>query len=177
MPRSLRPLLAPALLALSLIACSSSSPDADPASGGAEPAQAETEAAASGSPSPLAGLSDAQICEHDELLLLKWSVEELMAGGWKTHCCGPGTTLDPGRCELDWPSSDVLACSAWGAMRVAMEARYGYPFPKTEWKASYGKWEWYERREDYDRASLPEVAQANLTTLERFEAEGTNCQK
>ena len=184
--RNLRPVLGVLLLGgLFLPACSgktSSSDEQEPtgdhqAATSTDEAVAQTPPASSAAEGPLAGKSTQEICENDELLLIKAPYVELAGGGWKELCCSGATDFSEGRCELDWPFSDVPSCEAWAFLRNGIYARYGYPFQKTEWQAEYGKWDWYTRDEAFNPDRLPDIAKANIALLKRFEAEGHHCLK
>ena len=170
--------------ALALGACSSSAPSEGAAieppqseRGSAEkantPAQAELQ---SKTAKELLPTPSKDQCQHDELLLLQYPLEKLMGGMWSQLCCKEGEELGGDRCNLDWPFSDVPSCDSWALLRNGIFARYGYPFQKTEWKAEFGRWDWYKRNDAFDPEQMSATARANIALLQRYETEGFSCQ-
>lgn len=125
-------------------------------------------------PNPLAGLTDAQVCASDELLLLRYPFADLQGGACQKVCCA----VDPEHrcCVLDWPFSDVPSCDAYAELRNGIFARYGYPFKDPKWQARFGREAWYSRREDFDAAWLSATAKANVDVVKRKETAREGCQ-
>jgi len=126
-------------------------------------------------PDPLLGQGRNQVCKSDALLLIKHPVAELENTGWTKFCCGDNPVFE-GRCELDWPSSDVPSCDLWDDLRNQIYARYGYPFQGKKWQAWADKQAWYERREDFQERWLSDTARANIATLKRYAETEHHCQ-
>jgi hypothetical protein len=124
-------------------------------------------------PKPLEGKSVAEICSNDNLALIRWSFDELQ-NGFADLCCGDGG-LDDGRCELDWPFSDVPGCDVYDDMRNGIFARYGYPFKKKEWRQRFEKTSWYKKREDFNPQWVPQVASRNVEKLKQLKKQKTGC--
>jgi len=126
-----------------------------------------------GVPDPLAGLTNAQICASDTLLLLKYPFDDLQRGTCNEVCCA----VDPNHrcCGLDWPFDDVPSCQAWGALRNGIYARYGYPFQQQPWKEQFAAAPYYRSREDFDPSWLDPVARANVARLDQLEQAGVSC--
>ena len=135
-----------------------------------QPSSAEN----SKSPNPLSGKSLAEICENDELALIKWSFAELQ-NGFASLCCQPGGLQDDGRCELDWPSSDVPSCELYDEMRNGIFARYGYPFSSAKWQKRFADVSWYKKRDDFSNDWLTQQATQNVATLKKMKTNRTNC--
>ena len=171
--------------ALALGACSSNAPSEGAA---IEPPQSErgsSENASAPAEAELQSKTAKEIlptpskdqCQHDELLLLQYPLADLMGGMWSQLCCKEGEELGGDRCNLDWPFSDVPNCDSWALLRNGIFARYGYPFQKTEWKAEFGRWEWYQRNEAFAPEQMTTTARANIALLQRYEKEGFSCLK
>src|SRR5690242_5130899 len=79
---------------------------ARPRGGQADP---QPKVPASGKFDPIAGLSAAQLCSDDSLLLIKYPYDDLQKGTCHDVCCP--AVPDHWCCDLDWPSSDVMMCS------------------------------------------------------------------
>jgi hypothetical protein len=127
-------------------------------------------------PDPLAGTSLTEQCNNDELLLIQDGFEALSDGGWVKLCCGgPKPVFELGRCEMDWPNSDVPDCSYWDELRNQIYARYGYPFKSKKWRDVFEKTSWYTPREDFSESWLSEHAIANVALLKRHAAEKYIC--
>jgi len=127
-------------------------------------------------PDPLAGKSLTEQCNNDELLLIQDGFEALRDGGWVKLCCGGSEPVfELGRCEMDWPNSDVPDCSYWDELRNQIYARYGYPFKGKKWRDVFGKTSWYTPREDFSEAWLSGPAKANVALLKRYAAEKYIC--
>jgi hypothetical protein len=170
---------------LTLAACSSNTTSdnagAEPTQSGQDtpvsessPAPQELQSKTGKAPLPLPSKDQ---CQHDELLLLQYPLEELMDGMWSQLCCQKGKELGGDRCNLDWPFSDVPDCDSWALLRNGIFARYGYPFQKTEWQAEFGRWDWYKRNEAFDAEQMSATARANIALLQRYETTGFSCQK
>jgi len=129
-------------------------------------------------PEPLKGKTAHDMCDRSDesLLLIKYSVETLMAGGWKKACCeGEKPARTDGICELDWPSSDVPDCSMWDDLRNGIYARYGYTFSSQAWKDRFEKEGWYQPRADFDESWLSDTARANVAVLKKYAADKFMC--
>jgi hypothetical protein len=127
-------------------------------------------------PDPLAGTSLTEQCNNDELLLIQDGFEALRDGGWVKLCCGGSEPVfELGRCEMDWPNSDVPDCSYWDELRNQIYARYGYPFKSKKWRDVFEKTSWYTPREDFSESWLSEHAIANVALLKRHAAEKYIC--
>ena len=126
-------------------------------------------------PAPLRDKTRAEICTTDALLLIKYPIGQLENTGWTTFCCGADPVYDDGRCELDWPSSDVPDCSIWDELRNQVYARHGYPFTSKKWQAWATAQSWYERREDFSEGWLSAAARSNIETLKRYAKSRHNC--
>ena len=127
-------------------------------------------------PTPLMSSSREEICRTDALLLIKYPISNLENTGWTRFCCGKNPVFDDGRCELDWPSSDVPSCDVWDEMRNQVYARYGFPFKGEKWRKWAKKQKWYERREDFQDSWLSPIARANIATLKRYASVEHQCQ-
>ena len=110
-----------ALLAscLMLLACGAAQPQQSP-----PPAQG---------PAPTERIITQENCTSDTWLLTHYAVERLASGsapgpntGYPLECCADDV-LSEGerwRCDLDWPSSDVIDCRGWKAYRDALAAAH-----------------------------------------------------
>jgi hypothetical protein len=124
-------------------------------------------------PDPLAGRSPQEVCNDDALLLLKYSFDELRShDGFKKRCCVKGALGDDDRCQLDWPSSDVMACSDVDLWRNRIFALYGYTFKDPKFKKYFEAQPWYQPRADFDASWLPPVAQQNVAALKALVKDG-----
>jgi hypothetical protein len=130
---------------------------------------------ATGTPDPLAGLSSKQICERNELLMVKYSYEDLQGGKCNDVCCTDPAADNHWCCSLDWPSSDVMLCHEYAVMRNGIFARYGYPFTEEEWKKMFADAPFYRRREDFDASWLSAMAKKNVDSLKKMEETKTAC--
>jgi hypothetical protein len=119
-------------------------------------------------PDPLAGKSMTDICNDDALLLLKFDWNELRRGGLKKVCCVASALGDDYRCQLDWPSSDVPACSQIDLLRNKLFALDGYEFKEKRFAKHFGAEPWYKARTDFSPSWLPQVAQKNAGALKAF---------
>ncbi len=127
-------------------------------------------------PDPVAGRTLAVICADDGLAMIRFPYSTLQ-GEFAKVCCGPGgLPADDGRCELDWPFSDVPECAAYDELRNRIYAHYGYPFKDERWVKAYGSQAWYQRREDFQPSWLSPVAKANIDLLVKYKAEKVGCQ-
>jgi hypothetical protein len=126
-------------------------------------------------PDPLYGMTRAQICSTDRVLL-KWSFAELQSG-YGTICCEHPEGLGPDGnwCGLDWPFSDVPPCAAYDDMRNAIFAYYGFPFTTERYRKRYADVDWYVLRDDFDTDWLPAVARENVATLKQLKADRVAC--
>lgn len=125
---------------------------------------------------PLEGKSLSEICSSNSLSLIKWSFEELQSN-FASLCCKEGG-LDPNNsmsCELDWPFSDVPACSEYDLMRNEIYARYGREFKSDKWKKAFGARSWYKIRADYSDDEVSAVAQKNVTHLLKRKKDKVSC--
>lgn len=129
---------------------------------------------ATGTPDPLAGLDAAQICESNELLMVKYSFEELQGGRCAEVCCA-AVGEEHWCCGLDWPFNDVPECDSYAHMRNGIFARYGYPFTDEKWKEAFADASYYRRREDFDAAWLTPVAKKNIDILKEKEDAHVGC--
>lgn len=125
-------------------------------------------------PDPLAGKSVAEICADDTLALIRWDYDQLQTS-FSELCCGVGKLEDDGRCELDWPFSDVPSCSAYDALRNGIYARYGYPFQDRYWGEHFGGQPWFQLREDFDSSWLSAAATTNVQRLKELKADKIAC--
>ena len=141
--------------------------------GRAEPSDPQARVPATGVPDPLRGLGDADLCRSDTLLMLKFSFDELQQGKCAEVCCA----VDPehGCCGLDWPSSDVMMCDEYAALRNGLFARHGYPFTEARWRDLFDGAPYYRRREDFDASWLSATAAANVEVLRRKEQARESC--
>jgi hypothetical protein len=129
---------------------------------------------ATGTPDPLAGMGDRELCAGSPAqLMLKYDLGALQSGKCHDVCC----RLDSSHwcCELDFPFSDVPPCEAWAEMRNEIFARYGYPFQEQRWREEFEREPWYRRREDFDPKWLSKVAADNAATLQKNEKEQIGC--
>jgi hypothetical protein len=78
-------------------------------------------------------------------------------------------------CELDWPFSDVPACSEYDLMRNEIYARYGREFKSDKWKKEFGAQSWYKIRADYSDDEVSAVAQKNVTHLLKLKKGKVSC--
>ena len=141
------------------------------------PSHAPPEATPSAVPvDPISNTSREQVCKSDALLLIKHPIADLENSGWTQFCCGENPVFEGGRCEIDWPSSDVPVCDIWDDMRNQIYARYGYPFKSEKWQAWASKQAWYERRADFEEGWLSTVATKNVATLKQYAATEHHCQ-
>jgi hypothetical protein len=110
----------------------------------------------------LASTSDKKTrCESSCLLLTELPFEKIADGGYCTQC----KAYDEEACNLDWPSSDVMECDEWDAMRNCVYAAYGNTFAKKKWQEHFGKLAWYKSVAKIDAAALPKVAVENIRFL------------
>lgn len=124
-------------------------------------------------PDPLAGLTDAEICSSDALLMLKYPFDALQNGTCATVCCA--ADAEHWCCQLDWPFSDVPSCEAYATLRNGIFAAYGYPFSDAKWRALFEAEPTYTRREDFDPSWLTAVATTNVATLKAKETGKVAC--
>lgn len=160
-----------ALASSLLLACESSGsakpePAAEPAA--EAPAEPAAEVPAEVPAEPAAAVAPAEIdprslCLDAGLLLTTASFEELAGGGYCDRC----REHDEMACELDWPSSDVMACPEWDVMRNTIYARFGKPFTKPLWQAYFAKQPWYRADPSFQDERLPAVAAANVAYLKK----------
>ncbi|MEZ4315864.1 MAG: YARHG domain-containing protein [Myxococcota bacterium] len=157
------------------LACGGSAPAEGPSPDPAPPpAPVPAPPAAAGPVDPLAGKSLAEICGSN-LVLLKWTVDDL-SSTFHEKCCVPGGLPgDAIDCELDWPFSDVPDCSAWDDMRNGIFARYGYVFTKLEWQERFAKEPWYAPRPDFDASWMNDVAKQNVEALKKRARDKVSC--
>ncbi len=80
-------------------------------------------------------------------------------------------------CDFDWPSNDVMACSAYDAMRNSIFAYYGRAFSTDKWKTHFASQDWYKVNPDYSDDLLSEAAKRNVALLKKYADEGTSCMK
>ena len=166
------------LFLLFVLGCSSAkeektlSPDSKSDAVGSE--QPKQKSPATTAPNPLQGKSLAEICENDELALIKWSFASLV-NDFAGLCCKPGGLQDDARCELDWPSSDVPSCDIYDEMRNGIFARYGYPFSSAKWQKTFAEKPWYTKRDDFSNDWLTKEAIANITLLKSHKRDRVNC--
>ncbi len=142
-----------------------------------ERVRAEAEAAKreGRAPDALKGLSRAQLC-WTERILVKWSYDELQTGFRDLCCTHPeGLGPDGAFCDLDWPFSDVPPCAAYDDMRNGIFAFYGYPFTTDTYRDKYANIDWYVKRDDFDIDWLPQVAKDNVATLKRLKEDEVAC--
>ena len=74
-----------------------------------------------------------ETCTDVGWLLTHYRLERLASGsspgpetGYPVECCAPGVLNDDNayRCELDWPSSDVIHCDIWRQYHLALSAAH-----------------------------------------------------
>lgn len=82
---------------------------------------------------PPASVINEQTCVDPAWLLTHYDVQRLASGsapqlgsGYPQVCCAAGVlrTDDAWRCELDWPSSDVIDCRLWLQYRDQLAAAH-----------------------------------------------------
>lgn len=102
---------------------------------------------------------NAETCVDIAWLLTHYDVTRLASGsspaegtGYPLECCADGVLKpeDAYRCEIDWPSSDVIGCETWTAYHAALAAAHP------------------------EGARSPRVI-ANLATLKRWPSEQHHC--
>jgi len=100
-----------------------------------------------------------ETCVDDAWLLTHYEVARLASGsspgpgtGYPLACCAEGVLGDDDawRCELDWPSSDVIDCQVWSDYRATLAAAH-------------------------PEGARSDRVRANLVTLARFAADGHQC--
>ena len=124
---------------------------------------------------PLAGKSITDICSSNSLALIKWPYDKLNSD-FKSLCCGEGgLPEDHEYCMLDWPSSDVLSCSAYDEMRNEIYARYGRAFKGKRWQKTFGSTAWYKVRADYSDQWLSKTAMSNVSQLSKMKKNKVAC--
>ena len=122
---------------------------------------------------PLAGKALADICNSNGLALIKWPYDKL-SSDFKGLCCVKGG-LDDERCEMDWPSSDILSCGEYDEMRNEIYAHYGRRFQSKRWQQTFGKQAWYKVRDDYSDSWVSKIAMANVSQLKKMKKNKHNC--
>ena len=157
-------------LILSLNACSNKETASSPEKTNTSEQKTQTPLS---KPDPLKGKSLAEVCSSDDLALIRWSFEDLQ-NGFANLCCANGG-LEDGRCELDWPFSDVPGCDVYDDMRNGIFARYGYPFTKKEWQDRFEKTSWYKKRSDFKAEWLSEKATENVQKLKDLKKNRVGC--
>jgi hypothetical protein len=107
-------------------------------------------------------------------LLLKHSFDDLRFKDlFKKVCCVKGALgVDGARCDLDWPASDVPACSDIDLLRNKLFALYGNKFKDPKFKRAFEAEPWYRPRDDFDASWMPIVAQKNATRLKALVSGG-----
>lgn len=108
------------LTGLCLIGCTPKAPTSPAASDKKEMSAKPSEAVSQKS---LQAPSMSQICQNDSLLLLHFSAPKLFGTPLPKQCCAPGVLpKDDWRCDIDWPSSDVVSCESWAEMAGNLSA-------------------------------------------------------
>ncbi len=99
------------------------------------PAAVDTPAPAAKAVSAVPGPDavNAKNCTDLAWLLTHYDISRLASGsspapgtGYPVECCAEGvlTEDDSWRCELDWPSSDVVDCSTWSEYQAILAAAH-----------------------------------------------------
>ena len=101
--------------------------------GCSQPATKADSIASSTSPVPEADVIDDKTCVDTVWLLTHYDVTRLASGsapaegtGYPLACCADGVLKpeDSYRCEIDWPSSDVISCEVWAEYHDALAAAH-----------------------------------------------------
>jgi hypothetical protein len=140
-----------------------------PAAGGAEagtPAVADVAPEPAAAPAPAEPAAEPPIpCSDDCLLLLDYAYDELSRGQY-CELCGPYVEE---ACELDWPSSDVMACEQYDYLRNCIYARLGYTFETApEWRRVFDKESWYTPDPRFEWSRVSALQAANAKELKRI---------
>lgn len=145
----------------------------EPGEAAAAPKSTNATTTAAAKPDPLAGKSQRDICNDDALMLLQHDFDDLrFKQGFQKACCHKGALGDDDRCQLDWPSSDVPACSEVDLLRNRLFALYGYVFKDPRYQKAFAAEAWYRPRSDFTMSWLPPAAQRNVTRLKAMVQSG-----
>lgn len=123
--------------------------------------------AAAGGTGSRSSLDDKALCTESCLLLVEHPFSEVADRIYCQRC----KAVDPDACELDWPSSDVMACEQWDRMRNCIYAGFGYQFTKDKWTKEFASQPWYRPDPGFKPENLPKVAQDNVARLKKAAAE------
>jgi len=124
---------------------------------------------------PLGGQSLSTICTSNALALIKWPYDKLQSDFNSLCCIKGGLPEDHEFCNLDWPSSDVLSCSAYDEMRNEIFARYGRAFKSKRWQTLFGQQSWYVVRDDFSDSWLSKTASMNVSQLKKMKKNRVAC--
>lgn len=111
-------------------------------------------------------LDDKTLCANSCLLLMEHPFTKVADEIYCQRC----KAFDSDACELDWPSSDLMACEQWDRMGNCIYAGFGYQFTKDKWKKEFAAEPWYRPDPGFNPDKLPKVAQDNVAYLKKAAA-------